>query len=280
MDQDTLGKMADATGEVAKTADTALQLAGKFGSLFRGPLETAARMMDNEIKFIAAKRGLALSDKWEKLMNARGLSTPTRTLPINFVVPLLSAAVLEEDDELQETWARLLVNAGDAARKMELRTAYVQILQGMSGFDVKNLAVLCRATLALKPDQPRGVLTPYLPEFSQAYPGYLTNEPAISPELGISLANLSRLGCAMPAGGADGAVLYAVMSVTDLGLGLYAACSPNLVTRANQDPSEPHQPSESPLGGTLAVENCVTARCGLGRSRPKASVFLTRWSYP
>jgi hypothetical protein len=80
--------------------------------------------------------------------------------------------------------ARLLVNAGDAATKMELRTAYVQILQGMSGFDVKNLAAMCRATLADKSDQPRGVLTPRLPEFSEAFPGYMTNDPAISPALG------------------------------------------------------------------------------------------------
>jgi hypothetical protein len=77
-----------------------------------------------------------------------------------------------------------LVNAGDAATKMELRTAYVQILQGMSGFDVKNLAAMCRATLADKSDQPRGVLTPRLPEFSEAFPGYMTNDPAISPALG------------------------------------------------------------------------------------------------
>jgi hypothetical protein len=144
MDHDALGKMADATGEVARTADTALQLVGRVGSLFSGPLRTAAKVMDNEIKFIAAKRGLALSDKWEKLMNARGLPAPTRTLPINFVVPLLSAAVLEEDDDLRETWARLLVNAGDAATKMELRTAYVQAVARAACFALMHFQVLFR----------------------------------------------------------------------------------------------------------------------------------------
>jgi hypothetical protein len=33
------------------------------------------------------------------------------------------------------------------------------------------------------------------------------------------------LGCAMPAGGSDGTVVYTIMSVTDLGLALYQACS-------------------------------------------------------
>ena len=66
---------------------------------------------------------------------------------MNFAIPLLTSGMLEEDDELQEAWATLLVNAGDAATEMELRTAYVEILKGMSGFDVKNLSRLAEATL-------------------------------------------------------------------------------------------------------------------------------------
>ncbi len=113
MDQNTIGKVADATGEVAKTADTALKLVSRFGSAFEGALNTAGSMIENEIKFIAARRALRLSDRWETLMEARGLAAPTRPLPPNFAVPLLTTAVLEEDDELQDTWARLLVNAGE-----------------------------------------------------------------------------------------------------------------------------------------------------------------------
>jgi hypothetical protein len=158
-------------------------------------------------------------------MKARGLDGPSRELPLKFAVPLLTAAVLEEDDELQEIWARLLVNAGNKATEMELRTAYVEILKGMSAFDVKNLARLAKATLAVPPGKSRAVLTIDLPESTEPFAGHFTREPVISRELGISLANLSRLGCAMPAGGMDGAVLYTIMTVTDLGLALYQACS-------------------------------------------------------
>jgi hypothetical protein len=224
-DPDSIGKVADATGEVAKTADTALRLAGRFGSHFTGTLRTVLNMIDTEFQFIAAKRALALSDKWQELMKKRGLLEPTRPLPLKFVLPLLSAAVLEEREELQETWARLLVNAGDAATNMELRTAYVEILKGMSAFDVKNLAAMSKLTLTVPVGQIRGVLTCGLPEVAAIFPGYFTDEPVISRALGISLANLSRLGCAMPAGGSDGSVLYSIMTVTDLGLALYQACS-------------------------------------------------------
>ena len=34
MDQDTIGKVADATKAVAETSDTALKVVGKFGSYF------------------------------------------------------------------------------------------------------------------------------------------------------------------------------------------------------------------------------------------------------
>jgi hypothetical protein len=49
--------------------------------------------------------------------------------------------------------------------------------------------------------------------------------PELPPDLAISLANLARLGCAMPGGGLDGAVLFSVMTVTQLGIALYKACS-------------------------------------------------------
>jgi len=225
VDQETFGKIADATAEMAKTADTALELGGKFGSIFKGPLNTATSMIENELKFIAAKRALRLSDKWDALMHARGLDAPTRPLPLNFLLPLLTTAVLEEDDELQETWARLLVNAGDAATEMELRTAYVEILKGMSAFDVRNLAAMAMASLAIPSGKPRAVLTINLPAASEGFAGHFTKAPTISRELGVSLANLSRLGCAMPAGGMDGSVQYTIMTVTDLGLALYQACS-------------------------------------------------------
>lgn len=72
MDQDTIGKVADATKAMAETGDTALKVAGKFGSYFDGPLRTIAKMMDRELQFIVAKRGLRLSDKWIALLTARG----------------------------------------------------------------------------------------------------------------------------------------------------------------------------------------------------------------
>lgn len=84
---------------------------------------------------------------------------------------------------------------------------------------------MAKATLAIPGRKPQAVSTFDLPSEIAVFPGHFTKDPKISRELGVSLANLSRLGCAMPGGGMDEAVIYAVMTVTDLGLALYQACS-------------------------------------------------------
>ena len=227
MDQDTIGKVADATKAVAETSDRALKIAGSFGSYFDGPLHTIAKMMDRELQFIATKRGLRLSDKWSALLAARGQAMPTRHIPPNFVVPLLTTAVLEEDDGLQDTWARMLVNAGDASTKMELRTAYVEILRGMSAFDVRNLSVMAEATLDFRGKVTIPILETWnLPNSAKGLDEAAGAGEPLSEAVGISINNLNRLGCIASASSTfGGRPIFAFATVTSLGLALHKACS-------------------------------------------------------
>jgi hypothetical protein len=78
VDQGTIGKVADATEEIAKTKDTALKLVGKFGTVFMRALNMAGSILENEFKFLAARRALRPSGKWEAFMDARGLDAPAR----------------------------------------------------------------------------------------------------------------------------------------------------------------------------------------------------------
>jgi hypothetical protein len=119
-------------------------------------------------------------------MDARGLPAPNREVPLKFAVPLLTSAILEEDDELQAAWARLLVNAGDAATEMELRTAYIEILRGMSGYDVRNLSKLAEIALDLSERRSTAISTLY-PEAGGDY-------KALPHALLISIDNLQRAG--------------------------------------------------------------------------------------
>jgi hypothetical protein len=147
MDESTIRSVADATKAVAETGSKALEIANSIGRIVKGPVIDLIGIVEDRVKYARWERQLALADKAEAIMRNRKLAAPTRNLPLNFAVPLLTHAILEEDDELQEVWARLLVNAGDASTEMELRVAYVSILDGMSAFDVKNLSLMARASL-------------------------------------------------------------------------------------------------------------------------------------
>ena len=227
MDQDTIGKVADATKAAAETGSKFVEALTRFGNVIRGPIDEMVGILQDRVKFARWSRQLALADKAQRIMAERKIGAPTRELPLNFVVPLLIAAVLEEDDELQETWARLLVNAGDASTPMELRTAYVEILKGMSAFDVKNLSVMAKASLdAPQAGQLPLISTWTLPGLAKVHEGGISqNEWQVSQPLGISLGNLSRLGCAAPAIGFGGMAIFQLMTVTHLGRALYKACS-------------------------------------------------------
>ena len=225
MDNETVVSIAKATEAGLETAGKMIDASTKLGRVFKGPIVELVGILQDRLKFARWERQLAMFDKTQRIMAARGLKVPTRELPLNFVVPLLTSAVLEEDDELQEIWARLLVNAGNATTEMELRTAYVQILRGMSAFDVGNLAKLAEAALTAPKADQIYVTTINLPYSSEVSPNTFPNGTALSREVGISVANLIRLGCVAAPSGFGGGVNFFHVVVTDLGLALYEACS-------------------------------------------------------
>lgn len=226
MNDEMVGSVAKAVASSSETAGKLIEATRSLGRVFKGPVSEAVGILEDRIRFARWERQLAMFNKAKRVMEARGLTAPTRELPLNFAVPLLTAAALEEDDELQETWARLLVNASDAATEMELRTAYVEILRGMSSFDVRNLSKLAEATLAASSDDWAGqyILTTRLPHFAEVSTGSTGIDSPLPESVAISLSNLTRLGCIAATGGWGGVSFQQVL-VTGLGLALYRACA-------------------------------------------------------
>lgn len=220
MDASLIKPAAEATKAVAEMSGKAIDAASDFAKIFKGPVAELIGCLEDKLKYLRWERRKAFIAKSESYMRSKGFSAPTRALPLPFSVPLLTAAMLEEDDELQEIWARLLVNAGDASTEMDLRTAYVEMLRGMSAFDVKVLSRLAETKLSKQPGSIQAIdIRTVFPEHRGA------GIDEISPVIGVSLANLARLGCAYPGGGFDAAVIFRYMTLTDLGMALYKACS-------------------------------------------------------
>lgn len=226
MDQGVINPIAEATKAVAETSGKALDIVIGLGRIVKQPADELAGILCDRLKFVRWKGQVALFEKSQKIMTERGISKATRELPLNFAIPLLTHAFLEEEDDLQEAWARLLVNAGDASTEMELRVAYVSILNGMSAFDIKNLSMMAKASL----DAPEKGYLPIvetwnLPGSARVHEETSRDTGNVSKALGISLGNLNRLGCAAPAYGFGGMAIFQLMTVTHLGRALYRACS-------------------------------------------------------
>ena len=52
------------------------------------------------------ERRVCLADRVRNVLIEKGMTGPTRKIPLNIAVPLLENATLREDDDLQEVWAQ------------------------------------------------------------------------------------------------------------------------------------------------------------------------------
>ena len=221
MDTESFGKGADATKAVAETVGKALDQTAGFMKALESPFRHLLGIYDDRIQHRRWKNQILLIEDAQEFMKERGLAKLTREIPLKFGVPLVENATLEDDEDLRKIWARLLVNAGDASTPMEPRPAYVKILSSMSSMDVKLLAQLVEASLAGPPGFRRAI---DVGKMLNGEAGGATGAD-LPPDVGVSLANLASLGCAMPGGGFDAAVIFGYMTVTELGIALYKACS-------------------------------------------------------
>lgn len=140
---EVIGKVADATTEVAKTGAKAIdstdKLAGFVYRIIGEPIEIAAgTFLTDPLKELQKRRLRSLQIKTEKFLNARGIEGSRRVMP-KVAVPLLENATLEEDDDLQSLWASLLASALDSDASMVERK-YVSVLADLTADDVYALS--------------------------------------------------------------------------------------------------------------------------------------------
>jgi hypothetical protein len=198
--------------------------AGNSVASIRGPAGELVGMLEDHLKVVRFERRVRLWDRVRNILTEKGMDAPTRKIPLKIALPLLENATLEEDDDLQEVWARLLVNGGDANSGIELRRAFVPVPAEMSALDVSNLAMIDSARKLKGDSASIGVWTHRLPEggipVPFPLPGHDGYEGYLSPEVQVSLSNLSRLGCIHSL--ARGLLL---VDVTPFGRALIEACT-------------------------------------------------------
>jgi len=217
--------------EVAKTTGKGIDAATEFGKFVaayvHGPLEAAMGMLSDHLNYVRWERQQRLIERALEFRRQRGLDAPTRAVPLKVLIPALQNAVLEENDELQDLWARLLVNAGDPNRTDEVRRMHVDMLEQLSSLDARILSKLYEHADREFMGSSAGLWTYRLPDEVVVETAGAGTQPRPPVNVELSISNLIRIGCLESTMFWRGAETSACVLVTPLGRSLVEACMPN-----------------------------------------------------
>lgn len=196
-DQTDITKIAEAAAEVSKLGTQAVKTSEKilrgFAKILGEPAKDAAGLIGDSLKFLRWERQLRYVDRYNKILEERGI-VHFKAVPPKFALPMISQASLEENDELQDLWARLTANAMDPNFKLELRYAYIEIIKSLNPLDVKMLGFFYEA-LKKDPIFKEELVTDYSLKKEQICAGLGVSEN----EYNLSVYNLFRVQCLAPA---------------------------------------------------------------------------------
>lgn len=185
--------MGDNTGGAALLVQAARDLGGWFGKHLDGPTSQVSGMIEDRLKYTRAIRVNRLARKFNEELAADGGIANLRAVPTSFALAALEEGSMEEDDDLQDIWARLLANAADASSGVSPRRAYISMIKDMTPLD----AIIFESIYSVTAEDGRrlAILTHELPARASDAKGTKQDErPKPSQEVIVSLANLARIG--------------------------------------------------------------------------------------
>lgn len=157
---------------------------------FGVPIENAVGILGDKIEYTRCERQKRFVDIINEDQQKRGL-TQYRTVPPKFAIPIISNACWEEDDYLQDIWCKLLTNYSDPAYKVEMRTAFTDILKSLTALDARILQYIYDVT----PDKSNLTNITDTNENKINTDIIIKNIDAQESEIYLSLFNLKRVQC-------------------------------------------------------------------------------------
>jgi hypothetical protein len=218
-----LGELDVGAGLNRPTNETVQKAGGYLAQFITGPATTLSSILDDYLKHIRVRNGASLEHNTRQHLAKLGYEMPPRKVPIKVALPLIQAATLEEDEELQSIWAALLANASTPEKGESVSPAFVEILRSMGRTEVRTLIALYEA------GEPGTIFySRQLPDVAEVYDqkGFPSDRaPLPSQQVQTAVWNLARLGCIAPESMSDGAAKAALISVSPLGAALVEACT-------------------------------------------------------
>ena len=165
-----------------KNENLTLTIAKYINKYFGGTIEQGVGIVEDKLHYIRWEKQIKLFDQANAILKSRGVET-IEQIPQKLMLPLLEAATLEENDYLEEKWAKLLANAADKKRDINVKRNYISILENMTAYEFILLGAIakhdCNVNLANYPDE---IITK------------TTNPEPPNNETEIAMNNLGRLG--------------------------------------------------------------------------------------
>ncbi len=229
-----MDEVARATGEVAKASGKAIDAsreAGEFLARFiQGPLKQLSGIAEDKLICIRWERQVRLMDKVNQIIKDRGLTRPTRPVPLKIALPIMREGSQEENDNLQDRWAQLLVNAADTDSGVDVQPMYLGILKDLSPQDVQVLdSIYCMIDPKEKGIVVEGSpnnFTIRLNDPPTVAKVFTADEKLLAQEMQLTLSNLERLRLISLDRAWSGVTLFGVVQQTLLGREFVKACSP------------------------------------------------------
>ncbi len=135
-------EVAKATAEASKFGTKALETTEKLASfvakVFNEPIRDAVGIIGDRLRFMRWERQVRLADKVNEILSQRG-TIETRAVPLKLALPILENASLEDNDELQDLWAKLLANSMDPNFTTEIRFTFLEIIKSLNPLDIRIL---------------------------------------------------------------------------------------------------------------------------------------------
>ena len=223
---DPLSEASKATTQIAETTgkaiDAAREAGGFISKFVAGPLEQGMGIFEDRLRYMRWERQLRLMRRSEEVLRELGLPAPTRAVPLKIAIPLLQSASMEDEDELQDRWVNLLVNAANAESGIDIQRSYIEILSQISSLEARILDAVY--SLPFESTLHNGVATANLPQYASVAPEDLRNEPEPSALVQLAIANLARLGCLKPGLTMGGGEYFSKVNPTYLGRSFVRAC--------------------------------------------------------
>ena len=199
-------------------------MGGFISTYISGPLEQVSGLLEDRLRYVRWERQQRLMMKAEEFRIQQGLPLPDKPLPLKNAVPLLFNATLEEDDSLQDMWARLLINGTNKFTGITIERSFIEILAQISYLEARILQAIYE--LPFEKTQHTGIVTENLPEYAviaEDTPATKYKEP--TDDVKLALANLTRLGCIKLSDSWGGGEIFSVINPTLLGKELIVACT-------------------------------------------------------